>query len=338
MHPQAIAATLLPGMIRLGRLSVPVFGLFAAAGIIAALTLSQRTARKAGLAPDRLWDAGMMIVTSAFVFSRILVVAENWRTFLAYPLVVLLMPSLTYAGMALTAIAALIYLRRRHIPLRPALDAWSPCAALLAAVLAFAHFIEGTEAGMPTSLALGVTTPGDHILGRVHPVELYMLAAALALTLYLLAALERPHRAGSIAARAMLLGGSAFFLLDMLAQPAETLGDSLLDPGQWIALAAIILGAAMLLYKPLPARPPLTRCDAAVILERLAAGTSLGLEHEEIEYGKFNDPLLLEIQERMPELNEGPHHGTISQEESNRILLAYAHRLRTEPAPTEDPA
>jgi phosphatidylglycerol:prolipoprotein diacylglycerol transferase len=234
---------LLPGVIRLGHTRVSLFGFFAAAGLITAISLSQRTARLAGVSAQKLWDAGIFLVFSAFVLSRVLLIAQDFPAFLRYPLIVLSLPSLTYGGMALTAIATLIYLRITALPLLGTLDAWSPCATLLAAVLALAHFVEGTDAGMPTRLPWGMPTPGDTMLGKVHPVQIYSMLVALALTAYLLRLLARPHAAGAVAATTFLYGGLASFLLGMITQPTETNGDAFLDPGQYVALTAAAVGA-----------------------------------------------------------------------------------------------
>jgi phosphatidylglycerol:prolipoprotein diacylglycerol transferase len=233
---------LIPGVVRVGHTRVSTFGFFAAAGIIAAIWLSQRTATFAGVSAQKLWDAGVFMVFSAFVLSRVLLIVQDFAAFLRYPLIVMSLPSLTYGGMALTAIATAIYLRIAKLPLLATLDAWSPCAALLASVLALAHFVEGTDAGMPTKMPWGIVTAGDTVLGRVHPVQIYGMASALLLMAYLLRLLTRPHAAGSVAAVALLCGGVISFLLAMLTQPTETQGNALLDPGQYIALASAAAG------------------------------------------------------------------------------------------------
>jgi phosphatidylglycerol:prolipoprotein diacylglycerol transferase len=233
---------LVPGILRLGHIRFSVFGLVAAVGLIAAVAMSQRTAKLAGIPAQRLWDAGVFTVTAALVLSRILLVAEDPQAFLRYPLIVLRLPSLTYAGMGLTVIATLLYLRLTKLPMLAALDAWTPCAAIFGGALSVAHFIEGTDAGMPTSLPWGVLTPGDTVLGRVHPVQIYLLLAALYLFFDTLRLLRRPHIAGVVAARGLYLGGALFFLLDMLAQPAEVQSTSILDPGQYIALGCFAIG------------------------------------------------------------------------------------------------
>jgi len=61
-------ASLLPGYIRLGSLRLTVYGIFAAAGLIAALWLSQRTAPRVDLPANKLWDAGVFAIIAAFAY------------------------------------------------------------------------------------------------------------------------------------------------------------------------------------------------------------------------------------------------------------------------------
>jgi phosphatidylglycerol:prolipoprotein diacylglycerol transferase len=239
------AAMFAPGFFRVGGVHVPLYGLFAALGLIAALWVSQRTAPQVGLSADKLWDAGVFTVIAAFVASRALLVAFDWRAFLKYPLLVLALPSLTYAGMLLTGLMVWGWLRWKRMPVLAVLDAWAPCAALLAAVLSVAHYVEGSDAGMPTRLPWGVVTPGDTVLGRVHPVQIYGAVAALALGSFLLWKLPRRKFSGEIAAVALMVGGVLAFLLNMLQQPVESFGDAWLDPGQFVALAALLAGVWM---------------------------------------------------------------------------------------------
>ncbi|QMV18686.1 hypothetical protein GOB94_08345 [Granulicella sp. 5B5] len=249
----ALTFALVPGVVRVGHIRVSVFGFIAAAGLIAAIWLSQYAARWAGVAAQKLWDAGVFAVLAAFVSSRAVLVAGDPNAFLHYPLLVLSLPSLTYGGVGLTAVAVLVYLRVVKLPLRATLDAWTAPAMVLGAVLALAHFVEGTDAGMPTSLPWGVHTPGDTIFGRVQPVQIYLLLAALLIGLDALRVLRQRHPMGLVAARGLLFGGLSFFVLDMLAQPTDTQGGAWLDPGQWVALGCIAAGCAMLMML-LPAR------------------------------------------------------------------------------------
>jgi phosphatidylglycerol---prolipoprotein diacylglyceryl transferase len=237
-----MAVMLIPGVLRFGALRLPVYGLFAAVGLVAALWLSQRTARLAGVDTDKLWDAGVFAIVAAFVASRVLLVVVDLPAFLRFPMLVLSLPSLTYGGMVLTGVLVWAWLRWKRLPMLRVLDAWAPCACVLAAVLSLGHFVEGTDAGMPTSLPWGVVTPGDTVLGKVHPVQLYGVLAALGLGWWLLRRLKRDEAAGRVAAFAMICGGAIAFLLDMVRQPADAMAAGWMDPGQIVALVVMLVG------------------------------------------------------------------------------------------------
>ena len=239
------AAAFIPGFISLGRLRFPVFGLIATAGLVAALFVSERAGERVGISGRKIWDAGVLGVVAAFVASRLLLVVTHFRAFLERPVFVLGYPSLTAVGMVMTAIVVGVFLFLNRIPWRRALDAWAPAACVVAAALALEHFVEGTEAGMPTAMPWGVRTPGDTVLGRVHPVELYVMIVAAWLGGWAWRAFPGA-RVGWVAAWTMVVGGVGEFVLDMVRQPAATFGDAWLDGVQWGALGVMVVGMGML--------------------------------------------------------------------------------------------
>jgi phosphatidylglycerol:prolipoprotein diacylglycerol transferase len=235
-----------PYLFHSGHLLLPTFGVLAAVGLMTALTLSLRTAAIVGLDPDKLWNAGLFTLLSAFALSRLLLILANPHSFLAYPILLLMVPSLTAGGILLTILATAIYLRLRNLPLLDTLDAWSPCATLAWAFLALGHFAEGSDAGLPTTLPWGMPIPPSTT--RLHPVALYAAIAAALLTLLLLRALPHRHHPGDTFAFALATSGTAQFLLTFFRQPYPDAG--LLDPIQWIALGMIALAGLILLLQP----------------------------------------------------------------------------------------
>ena len=235
-----------PYLFHSGHLLLPTFGVLAAVGLMSALTLSLRTAATVGIIPDKLWNAGLFTLLSAFVLSRILLIATNLHNFLSYPILLLMVPSLTAAGIFLTIVATTIYLHLRHLPLLDTLDAWAPCATLTWAFLALGHFAEGSDAGLPTTLPWGLRIPPDRT--PLHPVALYAAIAASVLTIFLLRQLPHRHRPGNILALALAVTGAIQFLLTFFRQPYPY--ESLLDPIQWIALGMIAAAGFILLLQP----------------------------------------------------------------------------------------
>jgi len=235
-----------PYLIHSGHLLLPTFGVLAAVGLMMALTLSLRTAAIVGLNPDKFWNAGLFTLLSAFALSRLLLIAANLHNFLSYPILLLMVPSLTATGILLTILATAIYLRLRHLPLLDTLDAWSPCATLTWAFLALGHFAEGSDAGLPTTLPWGLRIPPDRT--PLHPVALYAAIAAALLTVVLLRQLPHRHHPGDTLALALAAAGTAQFLLTFFRQPVPD--SSLLDPIQWISLGMIVLAGLVLLLQP----------------------------------------------------------------------------------------
>ena len=72
--------------ISLGRLHIPIAGIFAAAGLMCAMVLGLRTAALAGVDPDEFWNLGFVTVIAALVISRAVLVIENLSTFLRFPI------------------------------------------------------------------------------------------------------------------------------------------------------------------------------------------------------------------------------------------------------------
>jgi phosphatidylglycerol---prolipoprotein diacylglyceryl transferase len=239
-----------PYLLHSGHLLIPTFGFLTAVGLMAALSLSLRTAVAVGLDPEKLWNAGLFTILSAFVLSRVLLIAANPHSFLAYPILLVMVPSLTAAGILLTVVVTALYLRIRSLPFLAALDAWAPCATLVWAFLALGHFFEGSDAGLPSTVPWGLAIPPDH--ARLHPVALYAALAAAILTVVLLRHLGRRwQHPGDTLALALLASGTIQFLLTFFRQPYPYPGSLtiLLDPIQWIALG-MILFAALIFLQP----------------------------------------------------------------------------------------
>jgi phosphatidylglycerol:prolipoprotein diacylglycerol transferase len=241
-----------PILLHSGHLFLPTFGVLAAVGLMLALTMSQRTAVWVGLDPEAVWNAGLFAVIAAFVFSRVLLVVENFTSFLQYPLLLLAVPSLTATGLLATLVATLVWLRLHRLPVLPVLDAWAPCATLTWSFLALGHFAEGSDPGMAATF--GVRMPGEST--PLHPVAVYVALYALAITVGLLARLRRPAKAGSgPAGTALAMGlvgaGAGQFLLGFLRQPDVSGVTTLLDPLQWVAAGMMWAGGMVfLLMRP----------------------------------------------------------------------------------------
>lgn len=237
-----------PTLFHLGHLSFPTFGLLTALGLMAALWLTLRCAPIAHLSADKLWNATVFAAVAAFTLSRLLLIATNFRNFIAHPVLLLTLPSLTGIGLLLTGVATFVYIRTRLIPVLDALDAWAPPATLLWFFLALGHLAEGSDPGLPSRAPWAVRIQPDPDLQQ--PVGLFAALVALALTGILFRHLHgQGHRRGTTASLALLLTGVAQFALSFLRQPYPYAPDAPqfpLDPIQFLGLGMVV--ASGMLY------------------------------------------------------------------------------------------
>ncbi len=270
MLVHTLASAVMPWRsLRLGGLRLAPFGFAAAAGLVTSMALARRCAFRVGLHPEVAWNAGLFVIFSCFATSRLLPVLGNPGIFLGQPTLILGLPSFTLGGVALSALMALIYLRLKHLPFLLMLDSFAAPAALLAVFLEFGHWADRSQTGMPTRLPWGVRVAGAPAPLRVHPVAVYGALLSLGLAVWLwteLPAIASRHaRAaaytpGKVAAYGLIAGGSLGFVLDMLSAPPMAARVPWLEPGQWIALATMLAGAAIWGTSPVATVPVTLPC------------------------------------------------------------------------------
>ena len=241
----AFGAVLLPLRdLRFGPMRLSPYGACAAVGVVLSMALGGRTARRVGVHPEAAWDVGLFAIACCFVASRMLLVLSDPKAFLRYPVLVLSLPSLTIAGMALAAVAVWVYLWRKRLPSRSVLDAFAPAGALLAAFLELGHWLDGSELGMP------VLRKADGLVVGFQPVSMYGVVLSLGLVVGLWRALDEKWLPGRVAALGLMAGGTVAFGLDMISMPPELFSDLVLEPGQMVALGAMSGGALLWTFAP----------------------------------------------------------------------------------------
>ncbi len=215
------------------------YGACAAAGVMLSMALAGRSARRVRVPPEATWDTGFFAIACCFVASRLLLILSDPKAFAQFPVLVLSLPSLTIAGIALAAVAVGVYVWRKRLPALALMDAFAPSGALLAAFLELGHWLDGSEIGMP------VLRGKDHAVVGFRPVSVYGVVLSLVLLVVLWRALRTERKQGRVAASGLILGGLAAFGLDTLTVPAELFSDLPLEPGQMVALGAMLGGAVL---------------------------------------------------------------------------------------------
>jgi phosphatidylglycerol:prolipoprotein diacylglycerol transferase len=264
MGRRSFPQSVFPVLFHFGQFAIPTYGVFTAAALLAALAVSVQTAQWLGLRNDRIWNLGLVAILAALLGARLLLVVAHLWTFRAHPLWMLGLESIPGAwiplgGVAIGALAALLYALAEGLSLRRTANALAPAAALGFAINRIGAFCGGAAWGTRTTLPWGVIyrnveayfwyrTP---LRVKLHPVQLYDAALSLVLFGLLVAMIRRRPRAGEVAGTWLFLYGVGRFFLEFLQ--GDTAGERLLRGAltlsQALAFVAVLAGGALWLGK-----------------------------------------------------------------------------------------
>jgi phosphatidylglycerol---prolipoprotein diacylglyceryl transferase len=167
-----------------GRFTVGTYGLFYATGFLLALRLAVSYARRDGIETARIVDLGIVTLLAGFVGAKLLLYAIDAPYYLKHPVEMvrsLRSAGVFYGGLGLAVLAAMIYIRKHHMPLGKVTDLAAPALALGQGIGRLGCFAAGCCFGRPCSRpwAVTFTDPRAYDLTGVtlgvplHPTQLY---------------------------------------------------------------------------------------------------------------------------------------------------------------------
>ena len=230
-----------PHLFRIGPVTVPTFGAIAALGLVLAISLAARGARVMRLNEDAVWNLCLWMAAGTLVLSRLIIVAQVWKSFAKYPLYILTLPTLTKWGLLLALGSGVAYMLVKRLPWLRTLDALAPAALLLQAFLHLGTHFSGDDLGAATTSRLGVIF-GDQ---GYHPVALYSAVLTLVACAAAFVWLHRESQPGETFGLSLTLAALIRFFVDTL-RPGwvlpETMIGNLLRVDQLVLMLLAVVG------------------------------------------------------------------------------------------------
>jgi len=188
-----------PILFKIGPLTLHTYGLLISTGVLLAVALAVRQARREGEDPQKMLDLAFYLLLASIVGSRLLYVLISYSDYLVRPWAIFKLWEgglVFYGGFVLALMVGIWYLDRHRLPLWKTADIWAAPLALGHAVGRLGCFAAGCCYGKPTRVPWAVTFTDPQslaILGvPLHPVQLYEAFANLLLFIFL--CLYRPYR------------------------------------------------------------------------------------------------------------------------------------------------
>jgi phosphatidylglycerol:prolipoprotein diacylglycerol transferase len=256
-----------PVLFHIGSILVPAYGALAAAGVLLALFLAQRTARAVGVDAGKLWNLCVIALFAALIGSRLLLVALNFADLRSHPtwmlgLAMIHHPLLAAFGALCAVVAASVYGRRQQLPLWSTADALAAPVALGLAFEQVGALLAGSGFGIEArGSAVHWAVTYTHVLAArwsgaplgipVHPVQAYAALAFLALAIFLLGWMRHRSQQGDLFGLMLLGSGVAVYVTEFWRDPegrGAIFGGALNGP-QFAAAIFVIAGGIVLLER-----------------------------------------------------------------------------------------
>ena len=260
-----------PVLFHIGALVIPSYGAIAAAGVLLALMLALYTARKLHIDPNKIWNLTILMLFTALLGSRLLLVIANWTVLRHHPLWLLGLamihhPLLAAIGCFMAFAVGALYVRRSHLPTRLAADALAAPAALGLGAEQIGALFAGSGYGTGTHLPWAVIYTdvlADRWSGAplgipVHPVQAYAALCFFAIAIGLILWLPRHRQHGDLAGIFLMATGVTLFITEFWRDPigrGAMLGGIIKGP-QAAGIVFVLVGAFILLERPSQQLPP----------------------------------------------------------------------------------
>lgn len=239
-------------LFEIGPFTVYSYGLMLAVGVIAAVLVAERRAKKLGLDPERILSLGIWCAVGGFLGAKLLYLITEWKTLLSGGMTFrdVMYGFVVYGGIIGGIFSGYLYTRVKKLGFLKYFDLVMPSIALAQGFGRIGCFLTGCCYGKETDAWYGmefnhsVYTSMQGV--KVIPTQLIMSAANFLHFFLLIFLAKRVKKDGVIAGCYLMFYSIGRFLIEFLRNdPRGAVG--VLSTSQFISLFIFVAGAAIVL-------------------------------------------------------------------------------------------
>ncbi|MEO6183675.1 MAG: prolipoprotein diacylglyceryl transferase [Verrucomicrobiota bacterium] len=246
-----------PIAIHFGSFSIHWYGIMVATGFLLGLWTASRRALRSGISADAVMDFAPWLMAGVIAGARILHVVTYWKEEFSHePWTEMFMIQrgglVFYGGFFGATIVAIIYARRKRIPLLKFADVLAPSVALGHALGRIGCLMTGCCFGKQCSLPWAIHFPVGHETHPtglpatpVHPTQIYESILNFALYFFLAWLFRRKKFDGHILATYLLCYAVLRSFVEIFRddyKPSEYFFNGTISPGQFVSIGIFATG------------------------------------------------------------------------------------------------
>lgn len=236
-------------ILTIGPVTIHGYGLMIAIGVICAMIVGIKRAKKREMDADIVINIGLIVVIAGFFGAKLLYCIVELPTFLKDPLLVLSSSGfVVYGGIAAGILAAFLYCRKKNVSFLKYFDLIIPSVALAQGFGRIGCFLAGCCYGCETSLPIGIIFQNSNIAPNgipLFPTQLLSSAGDFLIALVLILYARKTRSTGKVAGLYLMLYSVGRFIIEFFRTDARG-AVGLLSTSQFIAI--FMLAGGLLLF------------------------------------------------------------------------------------------
>jgi len=241
-------------ILKIGSLSIHGYGLMIGIGVIVALVVAAKRAKKSGLDTDFVYGLGLVTLVFGFIGAKLLYCIVEIEPFLNEPMRVLSGSGFVlYGGIIGGILTAMIYCKHKKVDFFAYFDLAPPSVALAQGFGRIGCFLAGCCYGRETDSAIGVMFHNSSIAPngvKLIPTQLFSSAGDFLIAIVLLLYARKDPKTGKVGALYLVFYSMGRFIIEFFR--SDYRGNvGVLSTSQFISLIILAIGAAMFFIKEL---------------------------------------------------------------------------------------
>jgi len=240
---------------KIGFISIHGYGLMIGIGILCALVIAGKRAKKKGLDADFVYSLGMVSLVFGFIGAKLLYCIVEINVFLNEPMRILSGSGFVlYGGIIGGILAAMIYCKLKRFSFLQYFDLTAPSVALAQGFGRIGCFLAGCCYGRETDTAIGIAFHNSPIAPngvKLIPTQLFSSAGDFLIAVVLLVYARKGRRRGKVGALYLVLYSVGRFIIEFFRNDYRG-SIAILSTSQFISLIILAIGTVMFFMGKLP--------------------------------------------------------------------------------------
>ena len=242
-------------ILKIGPLSIHGYGLMIGIGVIVALVVAAKRAKKSGLDTDFVYGLGLVTLVFGFIGAKLLYCIVEIEAFLNEPMQVLSGSGFVlYGGIIGGILAAMVYCKYKKVNFFEYFDLAVPSVAIAQGFGRIGCFLAGCCYGRETDSCIGIMFHNSSIASngiKLIPTQLFSSAGNFLIALVLLLYARKNRKTGKVGALYLILYSVGRFIIEFFRNDYRG-NVGVLSTSQFISLVILAIGIAMFFAKELP--------------------------------------------------------------------------------------